>query len=67
MNITFDIVYPYNSVRPTTFLTINAISPGEHPETTSIYSNGQEFICTLSYGEVWDKVKRHIDESAARK
>jgi hypothetical protein len=55
MNITFDIIYPYNSVRPTTFLTINAISPGEHPDTTSIYSNGQEFICTLSYGKVWDK------------
>lgn len=67
MNITFEIVYPDNSTRPTTFLTINALSPGEHPNTTSIYSNGQEFICTLSYGEVWEKIKRHQNEGSARK
>ena len=67
MNITFDIVYPDNSTRPTTFLSINAISIGEKPNTSIIHSNGHEFICTLSYGEVWDKVKRHLDESAARK
>lgn len=67
MNITFEISYPDNSTRPTTFLSINAISPGEHPNTCVIYSNGQEFTTTLSYGEVWDKLKRHINESSPRK
>lgn len=67
MNITFEVIYPDNSVRPTTFLTINAISQGETPTTSVIYSNGQEFITTLSYGEVWEKVKKHQNESAARK
>lgn len=67
MNITFEISYSDNSIRPTTFLSINAISPGETPNTSVIYSNGQEFITTLSYGEVWDKIKRHQNESAARK
>ena len=67
MNITFEITYPDNSVRPTTFLSINAISPGDSPSTCVIYSNGQEFITTLSYGEVWEKVKKHQNESATRK
>jgi hypothetical protein len=67
MNITFEITFPDNSVRPTTFLSINAISRGDTPATSIIYSNGQEFITTLSYGEVWEKLKKHQDESAARK
>lgn len=67
MNITFEISYPDNSVRPTTFFIINAVSRGDTPSTSIIYSNGQEFITTLSYGEVWEKLKKHQDESAARK
>lgn len=66
MNITFDIIKDEKTI-PITFFTINAISQGNTPNTSVIYSNGQEFTCTLSYGEIWNKVKRHVYESTPRK
>jgi hypothetical protein len=45
--------------RQVTFYTINAISPftDEGVNFSSIHSNGTEYICTFSYGELWEKLK----------
>jgi hypothetical protein len=43
---------------PTTFYTIDAISPFRTPygDYTIVHSGGQEFLCINSYENLWDKL-----------
>jgi hypothetical protein len=44
------------SVKSVTFYSINAISPFKDSYST-IYVGDREFVCTMTYGELWDKLK----------
>lgn len=61
MNITFEIIIDKN-VKSVTFYTIDAIT--SKGNNALIISGGREWIATSTYGELWDKIKRHLDESA---
>lgn len=61
MNITFEIIIDKN-VKPVTFYSIDAIT--SKGSNAVIISGGKEWIASISYGELWEKIKRHIDESA---
>ena len=68
MNVTFEIINSEGTKENITFFTIDALGKGKDVNTSTIYSNGMEFTCTMPLGELWDKVKRiKDDESAARK
>lgn len=67
MNITFEIIKEDKTIDHVTFYTIAAIAKGPTETTSTIYSNGMQFTCTLTLSELWDKVKRINDESATRK
>lgn len=45
--------------RQVTFYNINAIAPFNEGGVnfSSIHTNGTEYISTLSYGELWEKLK----------
>lgn len=61
MNITFEIIID-KDVKPVTFYSIDAIT--SKGSNAVIISGGKEWIASISYGELWEKIKRHIDESA---
>jgi len=44
------------SVKNVTFYRVDAISPFKDSYST-IYVGGREFICSSTYGELWDKLK----------
>ena len=44
------------SVKSVTFYSINAISPFKDSHST-IYVGDRDFVCTMTYGELWDKLK----------
>lgn len=44
------------SVKNVTFYSINAISPFKDSYST-IYVGDREFVCTMTYGELWEKLK----------
>ena len=67
MNITLEIIKEDRSIDLVTFYEITALGKGPTEATSTIYSNGMKFICVLPLGELWDKIKRINDESAARK
>lgn len=67
MNITFEIIDNKNTKTPTpvTFYHVDALTTdGKH---AVIISGGKEWCATVTYEEAWDKLKRHIDASTARK
>lgn len=56
-------------LRPVTFYTINAISTYEENgrKHASIHTNGREFIASISYEELWEKLnKLKKDEGSTR-
>lgn len=61
MNITFEIIID-KDIKPVTFYSIDAIT--SKGSNAVIISGGKEWIASISYGELWEKIKRHIDESA---
>lgn len=64
-NITFEIT-DAKETKAVTFYHIDAItSKGDN--RTIIMSGGREWVATASYEEIWEKLKRHINESASRK
>lgn len=65
MNITFEIIKEDKTVTPVTFYDITAIGPGSEIGTSTIYSNGMQFTCTLPMGELWNKLKKIKDESGS--
>ena len=67
MNVTFEIIKEDKTIDTITFYTIAAIAKGPTEKTSTIYSNGMQFTCTLTLSELWDKLKRINDESTARK
>ena len=66
MNITFEIIKEDKTIIPVTFYDIKAIGQGSEIGTSTIYSNGMQFTCTLPIGELWNKLKRIKDESGSR-
>jgi hypothetical protein len=50
----------------TTFYSITAIQKTDDPQKTFVYSQGHKFIAQISFAELWEKIKRHQDESATR-
>lgn len=68
MNVTFEVINSEGNKENITFFTVDALGKGADVGTSTIYSNGMKFTCTMPLGELWDKVKRiKDDESAARK
>lgn len=61
MNITFEVIID-KDIKPVTFYSIDAIT--SKGNNALIISGGKEWIASISYGELWEKIKRHIDESA---
>jgi hypothetical protein len=61
MNITLD-----TTEGQTTFYSITAIQKTDDPQKTFIYSQGHKFIAQIAFAELWEKIKRHQDESATR-
>lgn len=60
LNITFQITNE-NETKPVTFYSIDAItSKGDN--RTVIISGGKEWVATASYEEIWEKLKKHINE-----
>ena len=57
VNITLPILKNNKEVS-TTFYYIIAISAGE-ANTSTIYTNGQEFTCTIASGELWNKIREN--------
>jgi hypothetical protein len=66
MNITFEIRVPVDG-KPlktlVTFYHIDAIYSSKWNNAV-IVSGGKEWEATSTYGEIWDKIKKHLDESA---
>lgn len=61
MNITFEVIIDKN-IKPVTFYNIDAIT--SKGNNALIISGGKEWVASISYGELWDKIKKHLDESA---
>ena len=61
MNITLE-----TTEGPVTFYEISAIQKTDSPRMTYVYSNGVKFTVHISFGELWDKIKRIKDEGPAR-
>jgi hypothetical protein len=68
MNITLEIVAmngkSLTSKQPVTFYSIDNITPIPEGKSAIIMSGGREYITTCTYEELWEKLKRHINESA---
>lgn len=62
LNITFQIA-DKTEIKPVTFYHIDAIT--SKGDNTVIVSGGKEWLAVASYEEIWEKLKRHIDESAS--
>ena len=62
MNITLNILYNQDSTSeyPTTFYTIDAISPCLwNKGYSTIYIGAAEFVCTMPYEQLWQKIRDH--------
>jgi hypothetical protein len=71
INITFEVRIPTdNKLKtvpgPVTFYSIDALYPGDFGNAV-IVSGGKEWHATSTYAEIWEKLKKHIDESNSRK
>jgi uncharacterized protein YlzI (FlbEa/FlbD family) len=68
MNITLEIVAmngkSLTSKQPVTFYSIDNITPIPEGKSAIIMSGGREYITTCTYEELWEKLKRHKNESA---
>jgi hypothetical protein len=68
MNITLEIVAmngkSLKSKQPVTFYSIDNITPIPESKSAIIMSGGREYITTCTYEELWEKLKRHSNESA---
>jgi hypothetical protein len=67
MNITFEVKIQDNLEHtvPVTFYHIDAIHPSETNHAV-IISGGKEWHATSTYPEIWDKIKKHLDENSTR-
>ena len=70
MNITFEVKIPTDNklktvAGPVTFYSIDAIYPGDFGNAV-IVSGGIEWHATSTYPEIWDKIKKHLDENSPR-
>jgi hypothetical protein len=58
MNITLTIINKEGKEAQMTFFEILAISKdSKNPEKSIIHTNGEQFLCTLSFAELWEKLK----------
>lgn len=68
MNITLEIVAMNGEIlkakQPVTFYSIDNITPVPGGKSAIIMSGGREYITTCTYEELWEKLKRHKNESA---
>jgi hypothetical protein len=68
MNITLEIVAmngkSLKSKQPVTFYSIDNITPIPEGKSAIIMSGGREYIASATYEELWEKLKRHSNESA---
>ena len=68
MNITLEIVAmngkTLQTKQPVTFYSIDNITPIPEGKSAIIMSGGREYITTCTYEELWEKLKRHKNESA---
>jgi len=67
LNITFQVKLPIKNkseVGSVTFYSIDALYPGEFGNAV-IVSGGKEWHATSTYPEIWEKLKRHMNESAS--
>jgi hypothetical protein len=60
LNITFQIT-DAKETKPVTFYHIDAIT-SKGDDRTIIVSGGKEWVAVASYGEIWEKIKRRLDE-----
>jgi hypothetical protein len=62
MNITLPVIIENSKTQETiehiTFYQIYAIAPAENNKCF-IHTNGTKYLCTLSFEEVWDKLKQY--------
>jgi hypothetical protein len=67
MNITFEVTIQdnLNTVTPVTFYYIDAIY-SDKSNHAIIVSGGKEWHATSTYPEIWDKIKKHLDENSSR-
>lgn len=65
LNITFEILDSKESTRrrPMTFYHIDAITPHPSGAYCIIISGGKDWTATASYEEIWEKLKKHMNES----
>ena len=60
LNITFEILTSKERPALVTFYHIEALATdGKH---AVIISGGREYVATASYEEIWEKLKKHMDE-----
>lgn len=68
MNITLEIVAmdgkSLKTKQPVTFYSIDNITPIPEGKSAIIMSGGREYIASCTYEEIWEKLKRHKNESA---
>lgn len=68
MNITLEIVAmngkSLKTKQPVTFYSIDNITPIPEGKSAIIMSGGREYISSATYEELWEKLKRHKNESA---
>ena len=62
MNLTLEVAYD-DRVSLVTFYTIDALAKADDGASI-IFLNGKEFYCSISYDEMWTKLKKIKDESA---
>ncbi len=71
MNITLEITAMNSkllkSPQSATFYSIDSITTVPGGKSAIIMSGGREYIASCSYEELWEKLKRHSNESAIRK
>jgi len=64
LNITFEIDVPVDNKKlqgPVTFYHIDAVYPSELGNAI-IVSGGKEWHATSTYPEIWEKIKKRLDE-----
>jgi hypothetical protein len=66
LNITFEILDTEATVgkKPVTFYHIDALTVHPSGSYAVIISGGKEWIATATYEEIWEKLKKHLDEIA---
>jgi uncharacterized protein YlzI (FlbEa/FlbD family) len=60
LNVTFEILSSAQTPVKVTFYHIEALATdGKH---AVIISGGKEYVATSTYEEIWEKLKKHMDE-----